>query len=79
MLVTVLPLSGTTKVKAEEDIRTWLASKKPLYAGYYRTWHDSSSMLKDENGEVSQGGGKVKMGDIPEEVDIVFMFLSTLP
>lgn len=74
MLVTMLPFSGNIKAKAEEDIRVWLNSKKPLYAGYYRTWHDSSSMLLDDKGEVVKGGGKVQMGDIPAEVDLVFMF-----
>lgn len=55
---------------AEDDIRTWLESKKPIYAGYYRTWHDISSIGRDGQ----SNGGKVKMDDIPSEVDLVFVF-----
>ena len=70
MLVTVLPLANLKKVMAEDDIRTWLESKKPIYAGYYRTWHDISSIGRDGQ----SNGGKVKMDDIPSEVDLVFVF-----
>ena len=70
MLVTVLPFSNLKKVRAEDDIRAWLESKKPLYAGYYRTWHDVSSVGTDGQ----SNGGKVEMDKIPSEVDLVFMF-----
>ena len=55
MLITVLPLTNLKKVMAEDDIRTWLESKKPIYAGYYRTWHDISSIGRDGQ---SNGGSK---------------------
>lgn len=52
------------------EIRPELEDRLPLYGGYYRTWHDVSSMGL----EGDSNGGLVKMDDIPEAVDLVFVF-----
>ncbi|MGT2933072.1 EndoS/ChiA family endoglycosidase [Streptococcus catagoni] len=51
-----------------EQIRR--GEKGPLYAGYFRTWHDSSSTGKDGK----QHHPENTMKDIPKEVDMVFVF-----
>lgn len=54
--------------------------RTPLYAGYYRTWHDRATDGYGEGNEpLHNYGGKNSMAEIPEEVDIVFVFANYTP
>ncbi|MGT2829162.1 hypothetical protein AB6M97_01110 [Streptococcus hillyeri] len=61
-----------------EDIRS--GRRGPLYAGYYRTWHDEKATKNKEAAgsnpsEIDKPlGGLNRMSDAPKEVDILFVF-----
>lgn len=88
MVLGLLPISKTSVAKAEggkvvEDkkvetqpsnkLHPLLEGKLPLFAGYYRTWHDVTSQ-GDKDGQKVSNEGKIIMSEIPKEVGLVFVF-----
>ncbi|MFM1525676.1 MULTISPECIES: EndoS/ChiA family endoglycosidase [Helcococcus] len=86
MVLGLLPISKTSVAKAEgeenktaqtqpsNELHPLLKDKLPLFAGYYRTWHDVTSEGKDKSGNKVSNEGKIIMSQIPKEVGLVFVF-----
>ncbi|MDO4778705.1 MAG: hypothetical protein Q4A42_04025 [Tissierellia bacterium] len=80
MIIGFFPIVNQSVAKAENQeeesvskapgLRPMLEEKLPLYGGYYRTWHDVTSIgIEGQSNE-----GKIEMDKIPSEVDLVFVF-----
>ncbi|MFW5645663.1 MAG: EndoS/ChiA family endoglycosidase [Acetivibrio ethanolgignens] len=74
------PKKEEQPAKPEEPKKEVELKRAPLYGAYYRTWKDVASTGYDENEterkpeNLKSHGGLNKMSDIPDSVDLAFVF-----